>query len=237
VEELLRSSPALGPWWSSAGWQTEGRLAAAPARPARDPGPVFTLGDPDAYRGDAAGNGPRAGGRTAARPLSLAGAVAALSCPGEGRDGRGCPLGTGSRGRWRAAARAVEAVNKAGRPVVAADLPSGLRGHGAPSRCGAVRAGVTVVPRPAHVWPARGCGRVIVREIGIPRRALSGARRRSWPRAETSSPASRSPRRFAQRRFRAAGCHRSRGKAGAAVPRRGAPRAGAGLVTVFCPAS
>jgi len=210
---------------------------------------VFTLADPAAYRGDAAENAQRA--REAGLdliPLSRRAARAAF-----GRGLRGADVvvdalfGTGlTRPLSGAAARAVSAINAAGRPVVAADLPSGLSADTGKLLGLAVRASITVAfaaVKHAHVfWPARGfCGRVVVEDIGIPRRILLARARplavaeprdlRAWlpPRPGDSHKAD-----FGRLAVLAG----SRGKAGAAVlTARGALRAGAGLVTVFCPAS
>ena len=129
---------------------------------------------------------------------------------------------------------------------MAADLPSGLSADAGRLLGPAVEASLTVAfaaPKPAHVfWPARGrCGRVVVRDIGIPRRLLldrAGSLAlpeerdiRSWlpPRPADSHKGD-----FGRLAIVAG----SRGKAGAAIlAARGALRAGAGLVTVFCPGS
>jgi ADP-dependent NAD(P)H-hydrate dehydratase / NAD(P)H-hydrate epimerase len=73
-------------------------------------------------------------------------------------------------GRW---ARAVRAINAAGVPVVAVDIPSGLQGSFAGVPEDAVEAAVTVtfaVPKIAHVLPPAcwRCGEVAVADIGIP---------------------------------------------------------------------
>ncbi|HKA36140.1 MAG TPA: NAD(P)H-hydrate epimerase, partial [Thermoanaerobaculia bacterium] len=90
---------------------------------------VFTLRDPDAYRGDAAENARRA------RESGIE--LVALETP-RGRRGFSRAMrdsdavvdalfGTGlTRALTGAAAKAVGAINSAKRPVVAADLPSGL---------------------------------------------------------------------------------------------------------------
>jgi ADP-dependent NAD(P)H-hydrate dehydratase / NAD(P)H-hydrate epimerase len=73
-------------------------------------------------------------------------------------------------GRW---ARVVEMVNATGVPVVAVDIPSGLRGSSGQVAGAAVTAAVTVTfaaPKVAHVLPPAcwRCGEVAVAEIGIP---------------------------------------------------------------------
>ena len=210
---------------------------------------IFTLVDPDGYRGDAARNVSRAraagleltsltrsgAGASLTRALSRAGAVVDAL------------FGTGlTRALSGRAARAVHAINAAGRPVVAADLPSGLSADTGRLLGPAVRAGLTVAfaaAKPAHVfWPARGfCGRVIVRDIGIPRKTLL-ARAGNPGLVEARDVRAWLPARPGDSHKgtfgRLAVVAGSRGKAGAAVlTARGALRAGAGLVTVFCPAS
>ncbi len=209
---------------------------------------VFTLSDPDSYRGDAAGNASRA--REAGlelTPLSGRGAMAAFARRLKtARAVVDALFGTGlTRALSGSAARAVSAINSAGRPVVAADLPSGLSSDTGQLTGPCVKATLTVALaalKPAHVfWPARAfCGRTVVHDIGIPRRVLAAPRSlsvveaadvRRWlpPRAADSHKAD-----FG----RLAVIAGSRGKSGAAVlTARGALRGGAGLVTVFCPAS
>jgi NAD(P)H-hydrate epimerase len=251
VEELVRAGSweetvvvVCGPGNNGGDGLAAARLLAGRGIPVA----VFTLGDPDAYRGDAARNAARARaaglqltpiaragtGTALARILSKAGAVVDAL------------FGTGlTRPLTGRAARIVEAINKAGRLVVAADLPSGLSADSGRLLGPAVRAGLTVAfgaAKPAHVfWPARGyCGRVVVRDIGIPARELGSGTKlslveardiRAWLPARPSDSHKGTFGRLAI----VAG---SRGKSGAAVlTARGALRAGAGLVTVFCPAS
>jgi len=210
---------------------------------------VFTLSDPDSYRGDAAENASRA--REAGlelTPLPRRGVMAAFGRRLSASDAVVDALfGTGlTRALSGSAARAVFSINSAGRPVVAADLPSGLSADTGQLLGPSVRATLTVAfaaLKHAHVfWPARGfCGRIVVHDIGIPRRALPAGREslavaeaadvRGWlpPRAVDSHKAD-----FG----RLAVIAGSRGKSGAAVlTARGALCGGAGLVTVFCPAS
>lgn len=156
-------------------------------------------------------------------------------------------FGTGlSRGLTGRAARAVVAIEAAGRPVVAADLPSGLSADAGEVLGVVVRAAVTVAfgaAKYCHVLPpARAlCGRVVVRDIGISRRLLERARSRT--RLVEAADVARlfPPRRSDSNKgdFGKMGVMAgSRGKAGAAVlAARGALRAGAGLVTMFCPES
>ncbi|MGD1148377.1 MAG: NAD(P)H-hydrate dehydratase [Thermoanaerobaculaceae bacterium] len=72
--------------------------------------------------------------------------------------------------RW---AQAVHVINKAGVPVIAVDIPSGLQGSSAAVPDEAVEASVTVTfgaPKLAHVLPPAcwRCGDVAVADIGIP---------------------------------------------------------------------
>ena len=87
-------------------------------------------------------------------------------------------LGTGLRGGARGvAAGAVEAINGAGRPVVAVDVPSGLDADTGRAEGACVRAALTVtfaLPRIGHFfYPGRArCGALRVVDIGIPRVAV-----------------------------------------------------------------
>jgi hydroxyethylthiazole kinase-like uncharacterized protein yjeF len=252
VEELLRFSPGARSAVAVCGPGNNGGDGLAAARLLAERGlsvAVFTLGDPGAYRGDAAENAARA--RAAGLellPLSRRGAASgfrrALGNAGVVVDAL---FGTGlTRALSGRAAVAVHAMNAAGRPVVSADLPSGLSADTGGLLGAAVRASLTVAfaaAKPAHVFfPARGlCGRVVVRDIGIPRKTLLSL---SGPLALTEARDIRAwlPPRPADSHKgdfgRLAVIAGSRGKAGAAVlTARGALRAGAGLVTVFCPAS
>jgi NAD(P)H-hydrate epimerase len=252
VEELLRAFPARGAAVVVCGPGNNGGDGLAAARLLARRGiavSVFTLGDPDAYRGDSAVNAARA--RAAGLelvPLSRRGAASALSkALAKAGTVVDALFGTGlTRPLTGRAASAVEAINRAGRPVVAADLPSGLSADTGRLLGSAVRASLTVAfaaAKPAHVfWPARGyCGRVAVRDIGIPRRTLTAgagllelAEGRDILAWLPARPADSHKGDFG----RLAVIAGSRGKVGAAVlTARGALRAGAGLVTVFCPAS
>ena len=210
---------------------------------------VFTLRDPDAYRGAAAVNAERA--RRAGlvlEPISRGRAPSALAKAAREADGIVDALfGTGLDRRLTGlAARVVRAMNAAGRPIVAVDVPSGLSSDSAEGREPAIAAALTVAlaaPKVCHAFPParRHCGRIVVRDIGIPRRMLAGAAHRlhlaTAEAVRDLLPA------------RNAGAHKgdfgrvavvagSRGKAGAAVlAARGALRGGAGLVTVLCPGS
>lgn len=210
---------------------------------------VFTLRDPSLYSGDASTNAQRARG------------VGVTLDSLEGRGGfdrlrralRAADVvvdalfGTGlTRGLAGTARRAVAAIQSAARPVLAADLPSGLSADRGALLGPAVTAASTVAfgaPKLCHVLPpaSERCGRVEVADIGIPRRILEREARRLWLLEATDAakalPAR--PRESHKGDFgRLAILAGSRGKAGAAVlAARGALRAGAGLVTVFAPAS
>jgi NAD(P)H-hydrate epimerase len=207
---------------------------------------IFTLRDPASYSGDPASNAARAravglslvsladrGG-----PAALRRALAASDAVVDALFGTGL-----SRPLQGDARLTVGAVNASGRPVLAADLPSGLASDTGALLGPALRAVSTVAfgaPKPCHVLPPASdcCGRVVVADIGIPRKALERRARRLWL-AEPSDirallPAR--PRNSHKGDFgRLAVIAGSRGKAGAAVlAARGALRGGAGLVTVFC---
>ncbi len=210
---------------------------------------LFTLGDPDRYSGDAAANlgRARAAGLKAVA-LSRRGGFAALSSALAGADGVVDALfGTGlSRALSGPAARAVRAINSAGRPVVPADVPSGLGSDGGAVPAASVRAALTVAfgaPKLCHVLPpasGRG-GRVVVAEIGIARPTLERRARKMWLTEPSDVRTILAPRPLESHKAdfgRLAVVAGSRGKAGAAIlAARGALRGGAGLVTVFCPES
>ncbi|MET0619671.1 MAG: NAD(P)H-hydrate dehydratase [Thermoanaerobaculia bacterium] len=216
-------------------------LAHAGVRPA-----VFTLGDPSAYRGDPAENLGRAGA-IGISPSSLKGAAGRRALGHSLADADGvidALFGTGlSRPLSGDAARVVAALNAAGRPTVAADVPSGLSSDSGSVQGPTVRAALTVAfgaPKPCHLLaPASEvCGRLVGVDIGIPRKTLEARAERFWL-TEASDVASRLPARALESHKgdfgRLAVIAGSRGKAGAAVlAARGALRAGAGLVTIFC---
>jgi NAD(P)H-hydrate epimerase len=210
---------------------------------------VFTLRDPDAYRGDPAVNAARARqvGLTL-ESLSAEGGMEELSrVLAEAQGVVDALFGTGlDRPLEGPALAAVDAINRASRAVVAADVPSGLSSDTAELIGESVRASVTVAfgaPKVCHALPParRRCGRLIVHDIGIPRSLLE-------PKGHPLHLATEDGvREILPARDR--GAHKgdfgrvaivagSRGKAGAAVlAARGALRGGAGLVTVLCPAS
>jgi hydroxyethylthiazole kinase-like uncharacterized protein yjeF len=195
------------------------------------------LGERERLRGDAAAAAARWMGAVVgfdpALPAGCDVVVDALFGAGLGRDLDG------------AARVAVEAINAAGKPVVAVDLPSGVDGASGAVRGAAVRADVTVTffrLKPGHMLlPGRTlCGRRLLADIGIPGEVLGGIA----PRAFANRPA------LWQASFpvpAASGHKYKRGHAvvvagewSAGAPRlaaRGALRAGAGLVTLASPAS
>ncbi|HEY7112121.1 MAG TPA: NAD(P)H-hydrate dehydratase [Thermoanaerobaculia bacterium] len=210
---------------------------------------VFTLGEPESYRGDAAENATRASAvGLRLESLSVAETRAALPRSLAETDGvLDALFGTGLARPLRGlAARVVDALNRSGRPIVAADLPSGLSSDSGERIGPAVAASQTVAfgaPKVCHVaYPARAsCGRVVVADIGIARGILARMGRRFFL-TEAADVRGALPRRPADSHKgdfgRLAVIAGSRGKAGAAIlAAHGALRAGAGLVTVFCPAS
>jgi NAD(P)H-hydrate epimerase len=249
VEDLCRFYPewktvvvVCGPGNNGGDGLAAARLLSERGRSAQ----VFTLRDPDEYRGDARENLERArGAGLPIVPLTSGGGHPRFSRALREADGVVDALfGTGlTRPLQATAARVVAAINRSGRPVVSADLPSGLSSDTGVSIGPCVRASRTVAfgaPKICHVaFPARAsCGAVVVADIGIPRAILrrmgSGLElteaqdvRRLFP----PRPADSHKGRFG----RVAVVAGSRGKAGAAIlAARGALRAGAGLVTVLC---
>jgi NAD(P)H-hydrate epimerase len=219
------------------------RLLAARGHAVR----VFTLRDPGAYRGAAAVNANRAEkAGLALEPLAGGRGLAGLAKAARDADGIVDALfGTGlDRPIGGLAARVVRAMNAAGRPIVAADVPSGLSSDAAELREPSVAAAVTVAfgaPKVCHAFPParRRCGRIVVRDIGIPRRMLAGSAHRLFlataEAVRVLLPA-RDPGGHKGDFGRVAVVAGSRGKAGAAVlAARAALRGGAGTVTVFCP--
>lgn len=207
---------------------------------------LFTLRDPGDYSADAAANlgRLRAFGPSPVSLASRGGFAALVRALGECDGVVDALFGTGlGRALEGAARRAVEAMNRAGRPVVSADVPSGISADGGAVSGPAIRASLTVAfgaPKLCHVLPpASGlCGRLVVGEIGIPREILEGNAQRVWM-VEASDVRTLLPARALESHKadfgRVAILAGSRGKAGAAIlAARGALRGGAGLVTVFC---
>jgi NAD(P)H-hydrate epimerase len=156
-------------------------------------------------------------------------------------------LGTGTRDAARGLiAGAIDLVNRAGRPVVAVDLPSGLAADSPNPPGPAIRADLTVTfayPKPCLVlYPAAAAaGRLRVVDIGIPRSLLEGAGVRRYLLEAADVRAAFPPRDPSAHKgtfghvLVLAG---SVGKTGAAaLCGAAAQRAGAGLVTVGAPAS
>jgi len=90
-------------------------------------------------------------------------------------------LGTGLAGEVRGLARkAIDAINAAGRPVIAIDIPSGLDANSGAVLGACVKADVTVTFVAPKTGFTRGrgpemTGRLITAEIGIPRQVLAYA--------------------------------------------------------------
>ncbi|HTR03155.1 MAG TPA: NAD(P)H-hydrate dehydratase [Thermoanaerobaculia bacterium] len=249
AEALVRARPdwrrvvvVCGPGNNGGDGLAGARLLAARGVAVR----LFTLGDPARYRGDAAANLSRAAAVGIA-PVSLAARGGPAEFARELRDADGAVdalFGTGlTRPLSGIARRAVRALNASGRPVVSADVPSGLSSDGGEVSGDAVRAALTVAfaaPKPCHVLPpASGfCGRVLVADIGIRRWTLEARARRFWLAEASDVRALLPPRpREAHKATfgRLAIVAGSRGKTGAAIlAARGALRGGAGLVTVLC---
>lgn len=140
------------------------RLAALGARPV-----VVFLQDPAGLRGDPQANLARLAGisQSIYEPQALAGELARCDVVIDAL------VGTGFRGSLTGnAAAAVEAVNASGKPVVAADIPSGVDGATGRVDGPAIRARVTVTmaaPKLGLVlYPgSEYAGRVQVADIGI----------------------------------------------------------------------
>jgi NAD(P)H-hydrate epimerase len=148
-------------------------------------------------------------------------------------------LGTGTKGAARAElARTIESINRAGHPIVAVDLPSGIDPSTGAVTGAAIQADVTIAlgaPKVGQLMqPARArCGRLLAAEIGF-------APLRERPAGELITPAwahQRRPRRTptahkgtAGRALLLAG---TQGMAGAAaIAARAALRAGVGLLRI-----
>ncbi|MGH2767816.1 MAG: NAD(P)H-hydrate dehydratase, partial [Actinomycetota bacterium] len=153
-------------------------------------------------------------------------------------------VGTGFRGRLVGrAASAAEAINQAGRPVVAVDIPSGVEGATGAVNGPAVRAAVTVTMGAIKVglvlYPgSEHAGSVEVADIGIEPKYIQSR----LSLVEEADVRAALPRRPADAHKRSVGTSMivagSVGMSGAAaLAARGALRAGAGLVTMAAPSS
>ena len=210
---------------------------------------IFSLNPPAEYRGVAARNRVRAE-ESGLEIVSLASRggwntlrESLRRCDGVLDAVFGTGLSRPPRGR---AARAIAEIGAAGRPVLSADVPSGLSSDSGEPPGKSIQAVCTVAfaaPKFCHVLPpARGrCGLVVVRDIGIPRSAIERqkSRVRIVEREDVARLLPARPLGSNKADFgRIAIVAGSRGKAGAAIlAARGALRAGAGLVTIFCPES
>lgn len=212
----------------------------AVARLLRDRGrqvDVLWTSAPETLKGDAATNAQRLGGEGVERfaPQALAGAAVVVDAI----------LGTGFRGTAREdVASAIEAIDDAGVPVVACDVPSGVEASTGAVEGPAIRAVATATFHAAlpGLWIAPGkerAGAVTVVDIGIPRdRAGYPVRPHTWlidhdilatyPRRGAEST------KFASGHVLVAGG--ARGLTGApCLAALAAMRAGAGYVTVCVP--
>jgi len=156
-------------------------------------------------------------------------------------------FGTGFRGPAAGlAAKTIELINDAGRPVLAIDVPSGVHGDTGAVDGPAVRAAATVtmgLPKIGLLLPpgAECAGRIWVADVGHPRRLLdaSAVRARLLTREAVDLAIPRRPMAAHKGNFgRVLVIAGSVGHSGAAVlAALGALRAGAGLVTLAVPAA
>lgn len=156
-------------------------------------------------------------------------------------------LGTGISGEVRGSARdAIEAMNSAGAPVVAVDIPSGVHADTGAILGEAVRAHTTVtmaLPKIGmHQYPGRAlCGQIIVGDIGMARQVMESDEVRT-NLTGAADAAAMLPARSAQMHKGDAGrllvVAGSVGMTGAAaMTGLAATRSGAGLVHIACPES
>ena len=197
---------------------------------------LMLLGDPDRLKGDAAEAARRWEG-----PVEAATATA-LSGAGLIVDAL---FGAGLDRPVEAPARAmIEAINAAGVPVIAVDLPSGINGNSGAVMGAAVTASETVTffrRKPGHLLlPGRlHSGTVEVVDIGIPKAVLESIRPSIFANAEAlwaeRFPVPQ-PGGHKYRRGHALVVSGDQSHTGAArLAARGALRAGAGLVTIASP--
>ncbi len=138
---------------------------------------VGLLGSPEALRGDAAAMAERWGGDIEALSATT---VAGADVIVDAMFGAGL-----SRPLDGVAAEVVEAVNRAGKTVVAVDVPSGLDGTMGQATGPVVQATCTVAffrPKPGHLLlPGRLlCGELRLADIGIPASVLDEIAPRTW---------------------------------------------------------
>jgi ADP-dependent NAD(P)H-hydrate dehydratase / NAD(P)H-hydrate epimerase len=197
---------------------------------------LLLLGDRDRLKGDAAEAAQRWQGPVeAATPSALGGAEVIVDAL------FGAGLDRPVEGQARAM---IEAINAAGVPVIAVDLPSGINGDSGAVLGAAVDASETVTffrRKPAHLLlPGRPhCGAVEVADIGIPESVLESIGPATFANAEAlwaeRFPVPR-PGGHKYRRGHAVVVSGDRSHTGAArLAARGALRAGAGLVTLASP--
>jgi hydroxyethylthiazole kinase-like uncharacterized protein yjeF len=197
---------------------------------------VLLLGDRDRLKGDAAEAARRWQGPVeAATPAALAGAAMIVDAL----------FGAGLDRPVEGPARAmIEAINAAGVPVIAVDLPSGINGDSGAVMGTAVNAGETVTffrRKPAHLLlPGRlHSGTVEVADIGIPDTVLDSISPSIFANVEAlwadRFPVPE-PGGHKYRRGHAVVVSGDQSHTGAArLAARGALRAGAGLVTIASP--
>ncbi|WP_029355226.1 bifunctional ADP-dependent NAD(P)H-hydrate dehydratase/NAD(P)H-hydrate epimerase [Bosea sp. 117] len=139
----------------------------------------------------------------------------------------------------------VERINAAGRPVIAVDLPSGIDGASGAVRGAAIRAQESVTffrRKPGHLLlPGRvHCGRVRVADIGIPDAVLDTIGPRTFVNEpelwKAHFPVPRIEGHKYTRGHLVAVSGPAQATGATRLAARAALRAGAGLVTVACPA-
>lgn len=137
---------------------------------------VFLAADPAQVRGDARHHLEQmVAGGLPAQPVVAEGELPRLSAALAGADlVVDALLGTGSQGAPRPeVARVIEVLARAGRPVVAVDLPSGVEADTGQVPGACVRAALTVtfgLPKVGQLfYPGKGyCGTLVVTDIGLP---------------------------------------------------------------------